>query len=95
MVLAQTQCRVAADARTNIQQTMVDSTSRSRLLMDASKSDKHKNPVALVPKMVTLMKLTKDIFFMGMSFIVQAILRRNRYFFGEWPFRILALSIIS
>ena len=93
MVLAQIQCRVAADARTSIQQTMLDSNSRSKLLMDASKSDKRKKPVALVPSMVTLTRFMKDRFNMGRSFLVQEVFRwisRNRYFFGVWYLRILA-----
>lgn len=72
-VLAHTQCRVAADARTNMKLTAVASTKSSKLLIDASKRDKHKNPAALDPRMVTLLKLAKVRFLMGASILVHAV----------------------
>ena len=41
--------------------------------MDASKRDRHKNPAALDPRMVTLMRLANVRFLMGTSFLVHTV----------------------
>jgi len=69
-VAAQTKCRVAAEAWTNARLAIVAIASSIKLLQEASKSDRHKKPEALEPRIVTLNKVKQVRFFMAKAHFV-------------------------
>ena len=86
IVAAQTKCRVADEAWTNARLVTVAIASSTMLLQEASKSDRHKKPEVLEPRIVTLNNVKQEIFFIAKAHFILKGTIAKLYFCGVFFF---------